>query len=104
MLRDLTVGQKELAEVMSGISERCYSAGWMRNLEFVLWDAVTTGERKFGHGKITTQDIEEISALSRLCSSWIYFDDDAEETAIDITSWEELFQKFVQEFPETLRG
>jgi hypothetical protein len=104
MLGNLTVEQKRLAELMSRISERCYSAEWIKNLEFVLWNSLETGERTFGQGKITTQDIEGMTALSRLSSGWIYFDDNAEETAIDITSWTELFQKVVHEFPETLRG
>jgi len=104
MLTDLTEEQKKLAELMGGISERCYSSQWMKNLEFVLWDALITGERIFGQGKITTRDIEELTEHSRLCSAWIYFDDDTEETAITIASWIKLFQEVIQKFPDTLRG
>ncbi|RYZ90662.1 MAG: hypothetical protein EOP06_07645 [Proteobacteria bacterium] len=102
MLKDLTDDQRKLAEVMSDISERCYSAGWMTNLEFVLWDVLITGERSYGHGKITAQDIVELTELSHRCAAWIYFHDDTEETAMDLSSWTKLFREIVEKYPDTL--
>lgn len=48
MIDDLTLKQQKLAKIMGDISEECYSAGWYRGLECVLWHAVINGERKFG--------------------------------------------------------
>jgi len=87
MLEDLTPQQRELANAMSEISERCYCASWMENLEFTLWDAVNDGEMKYGQDKITNQDIERLKQLSKNCNSWIFFDDANEETAFDLTLW-----------------
>jgi hypothetical protein len=44
MLRDLTPAQLELAEYMSDLSEEAYCAGWMRDLEYALWDAAYGGD------------------------------------------------------------
>ncbi len=56
----LTSEQKKLADFMSEISERCYSAGWLKNLEYVLWDTLNNGTRKFGQDKISHDDIDEL--------------------------------------------
>ena len=37
-----------LLRIMRDISEDCWCAGWLTDLEFTLWNAVTTG--KMGSG------------------------------------------------------
>ena len=64
MRKDLTNNQVQLTDLMSDISERCYYSGWMHNLEYVLWDAVLHGERNYGHGIISKEDIEALLSLS----------------------------------------
>jgi hypothetical protein len=83
MRKDLTSQQLLLADYMSDISERCYYAGWMQDLEYVLWDAVLHGERKYGHDKISLKDVETLSDLSKAANSWIIFDDNTDETSIN---------------------
>lgn len=92
MLSDLTVQQKRLADLMSDISERCYEAGWMPDLEYHLWHALIHGPVKYGHGEVTKEDIDELKRLSEESSCWIIFDDDADEAAISITSWKAVFE------------
>ena len=82
MIKDLTIDQKILADFMSEISERCYSAGWMTNLEYVLWDTLTTGPRKYGHDTISQSDIVELRKYSEKADSWIFFDDDIDEIGV----------------------
>ncbi len=36
----LTKSQRRLRDLMSSISERCYSAGWMDGTDFRLWQFV----------------------------------------------------------------
>jgi hypothetical protein len=73
-------------------------------LEYVLWDALQKGERKFGHGRISGDDIEALKTLSKQVGVWIVYDDQTEETAIDINSWQEKFKVDVENNLELLRG
>ncbi len=104
MLNDLTSEQRKLADFMSGLSERCYSSGWLRNLEYVLWDTISNGERKYGHDKILQHDIEELRQLSADCNCWIYFDDVKEETNVDLASWTQKFNETTLQNPNVLKG
>lgn len=91
MRNHLNKQQELLAIFMSVISEKCYYAGWMLNLEYALWDSVLYGERKYGHDFIILKDIETLKLLSTEADCWIFFNDVLEETAIDLKSWEEKF-------------
>ncbi|QKJ31272.1 hypothetical protein HQ865_16405 [Mucilaginibacter mali] len=91
MLKDLTIKQELLAQLMSDISEKYYAAGWAQDLEYVLWDAVINGERKYGHDIITIREIETLISLSNEAKCWIVFDDHAEETAISLEVWRKKF-------------
>ena len=104
MRKDLTGLQLLLADYMSGISERCYYAGWMRHLEYVLWDAVLHGQRKYGHDIISPSDIEILRDLSEAASAWIIFDDITERTPVDLYDWKKKFQDDVQQNPQLLKG
>ncbi len=87
----LTKQQQELADYMSRISERCYTASWMKNLEYILWHAISSGPRKYGQDFITSIDIQELLQLSINCNSWIIFDEMLEEIALSLTDWERKF-------------
>jgi hypothetical protein len=103
MTHDLTPDQRQLEMLMSDISEKCHSAGWLLDLEFVLWDAVINGERKYGHDNITIDDIELLKKLSTACNSWIYFDDHTEETAIHLDKWRQMFDSVVNDNPSIVQ-
>ncbi len=102
MLQDLTLEQRLLANLMNDLSERCYSAGWMMNLEYVLWDAISNGPREFGRDVITQNDINELKHLSDNCNCWIYFDDEEEEIAIDLLLWQQKFNEELGDEPNIL--
>lgn len=102
MIKDLTATQNLLANLMSEISERCYSAAWMADLEYVLWDAVTSGPRKYGHGSISEGDITALKKCSNEANCWIYFDDTTEETALRILDWTDKFNAVVAVNPDVL--
>ena len=53
MQKNLTPQQNKLIHAMIEISEKCYCAGWLRILEYVLWHALKTGDWNYGRGKIT---------------------------------------------------
>ena len=102
MLSDLPTEQKTLAELMSDISERCQYAGWLLNLEYVLWDAIISGPRQYGHDTITQHDIDLLIKHRDKANCWIYFDDESEETAIGIMDWEIKFKIDISTNPDVL--
>ena len=90
---DLTPKQQLLAKFMSDISEKCYCAGWMHNLEYTLWKSVLYGEMKYGRDIISSNEISELIRLAKECNSWIIFDELNDETAIELSAWELLYEK-----------
>lgn len=46
MLKDLNDDELKLAKLMSRISEAVYSAGWINDLEFELWEIITDSNRR----------------------------------------------------------
>src|SRR5690349_19338601 len=104
MLQELTIEQRKLANLMSSISEECYYAGWLQNLEYVLWDSIMNGERKYGHGFISQKQIDLLRMYAKDANSWIVFNDDKEETAIDLQTWEVIFKETISKNPELIKG
>ena len=89
---------------MGNISERCYSAGWESNLEYVLWDTLFSGPRKYGQDLITKDDIDSLKRYSEIANSWIIFHEHTEETALNLTDWKNRFELAVKNNPELLNG
>ena len=85
--QDITA--KLLVKVMSGISEECWCAGWMHNLEYMLWDAVT-GRRK---NLCSLEEIEQLKYLSEKCGGWIIWDEQARgEKFVPKQEWLRLYE------------
>ncbi len=103
MLNDLNIDQRNLADFMSELSEKCYSAQWMKNLEFVLWNSIVSGPKKYGQGIISKPDIDQLTELSKICGCWIAFDDVEEEIAIDLDKWVKIYNRAVALNPNILR-
>jgi hypothetical protein len=87
MLSDLTGEQKAPHDFMSKLSEQAFHAGWMHDLEHVLWRAVVDGPFRYGHLDITAEQIQRLKTLSSACGSWIVFDDALEETSMSLADW-----------------
>lgn len=100
----MTPDQKKLADFMSDISERCYYAGWYKNLEYVLWGAINSGQRTYGHGTISDNDISTLKTLADKSNSWIIFSDDSEETALDLNAWTNKFHADINKDANLLQG
>jgi hypothetical protein len=93
MLRDLSSQQRELAEFMSTISERLYSAGWIDGLEFRLWRAALEERAELGQLEITNEEARRLQELSARCGGWIIFDDESEETFVPLREWQVIIGK-----------
>ena len=79
-----------LVKIMSAISEECWCAGWIcRNLEYMLWDAIT-GRRK---NLCSPEEIEQLKYLSEKCGGWIIWDEQAKgERFIPMQDWLRLYE------------
>ncbi len=94
MINDLTPTQRDLAELMSDISENAWRAGWMQGLEYELWTAVKSPAGG-GTRRLDTQaQLERLSQLSKECGGWIVFDQECEETFVALAEWERLYGKW----------
>ncbi len=85
---------RKLADYMSDLSEVAYCAGWMRGLEYALWQAVLLGPRRYGRLQITAEHIERLKSLSEAAGGWIVFDDAQEEILVTHAQWKQLFKKW----------
>lgn len=95
MYSELSDKQKKLSDFMSKISESAYAAQWMHNLEYVLWDVVLNGQRKFGRHLITQFDIDILIQLSTEANCWIYFNEETDEMPIPIDEWKKKFEEYI---------
>jgi hypothetical protein len=78
-----------LINVMSAISEERWCAGWMQNLEYVLWDAVI-GRRE---DNCSPEEIEQLKYLSERCGGWIVWDEQAKgERFVPMQDWLRLYE------------
>jgi len=91
MLQDLNDDQLQLARLMSRISEEGYSAGWMEGLEYELWEILNGGKNNYGRHVVTQEQLQQLRFLSDKYGCWIVFDDDTEETAVDLEMWTKMF-------------
>jgi hypothetical protein len=105
MLHDLTPPQRRLADYLIQLSERCWQgAGWIMNLEFVTWNALTSGPRPFGYDAITAEDIATLKHLANSANAWIMFDDQTRETAIQLAKWPAIYDQARRRNRELLDG
>jgi hypothetical protein len=77
--------QECLEHRMSDISEDCYCAGWLNNLEHSLFNLMLKGGGDFGAGSVSAKDADEMKVLAKLSDSWIIWDDGCK--AIPLNEW-----------------
>jgi hypothetical protein len=76
-----------LLYTMEDISEECYCAGWMRNLEFDLWDAASPDDpgMTFVRGGYHVEPLQRdaLALYSRICGGWWRWNDGPEFVTFD---------------------
>ncbi len=87
MLDDLTPAQRELATLISEISEQMWRACWMMGVEHELWAAVTSGAGKGVRPIPTQSQLDQLGRLSKDIGGWIVFDEEREETFVPLKEW-----------------
>ena len=87
MIDDLTPTQRELADLMSRISEQMWHAEWMLGLEHDLWAATTSPAGRGGRLIPSQAQIDRLAQLSKDCGGWIVFDHEREESFVPLEEW-----------------
>lgn len=86
----------DLRDRMSQISEDCYCAGWLGNLEYLLWSAVMDGPVEKGNWNVTQSDIDSLRLLARRCGGWIVWDDVlVTKIWVPIEEWQSQYERHV---------
>jgi hypothetical protein len=84
----------QLADLMSDISERCWAAGWMSDLEYALWGIVTgKRDRHYGMGEVQDYEIARLQDLSDTAGGWIIWDQQDGRRFVTITEWRQLYTR-----------
>jgi len=94
MLNELTPTQRDLAELMSDISEHAWRAGWMMGLEYELWQELTSATNGSVPPLATQEQLERLSQLSKACGGWITFDQEREELFVVLAEWVTCYDKW----------
>ena len=93
MITDLTDEQKGLADYMSTLSEEAFSAGWMKGLEYALWEAMNGELSEYGRLKFTESHRQKLRELSQQIEGWIVFDEHKEEVFIPLALWKDFISQ-----------
>jgi hypothetical protein len=103
MLSNLSPDARALATYMSDLSEEFWCAGWMRDLEFMLWSAIE-GEEGHASLTLTRNQLATLKSLSNACKGWIVFRRDTQETFVPMPEWMRLFAAWRSERNPTNKG
>ena len=65
----------KMKNIISEISERCFCAGWLMDIEFYLWDLIEKypdipEEIEFGQGTILKNEIKQLKDLAIECDGF----------------------------------
>jgi len=83
-----------LVRMMRNISEDCWCAGWMHDLEFTLWDAMKTGNVDFGWGTVAERDLIRMRRLHELAGGWwIFAAGEGSERFVSTEEWLAIYAK-----------
>jgi hypothetical protein len=96
MLPNLSPDARALATYMSDISEEFWCAGWMRDLEFMLWSVIEEGEA-YASLTLTRDQLATLKSLSNACKGWIVFRRDTQETFVSMPEWMQTFAAWFSE-------
>jgi hypothetical protein len=96
---------RELADDMMALSEHHFDAGWLTDLEFLLWNAIT-GRPKGGTDELSDERITHLQNLSAACGGWMRWPTAAENDCrpeddklwdpvwCPLADWEQRFAKW----------
>ena len=63
-----------LWRAMSEVSEYGYCAGWMRDLEYHLWEICQAGSGEYGFCVLSREEVRRLLGLAYLAGGWWTYD------------------------------
>jgi hypothetical protein len=90
MFAHLSPDQQALAEYMSRLSEEGFRAGWMEDIEYLLWTAVT-GSTAGMRWTLKDEEVEKLRELSELCHGWIVYEG-GHHCFLPLEEWERRYR------------
>ncbi|KFB68906.1 hypothetical protein [Candidatus Accumulibacter vicinus] len=85
--QDMTDQQHKLYELMSGISEDCYCAGWYMGNEYHIWAALQDGDRGYGMGEMDAEQLGKCRTLALELDGWVIWYDDNNDPELPVEEW-----------------
>ena len=83
--------REALLRMMEDISEDCWCAGWLQDLEFTLWTAVITGNLDFGWG-MQERELTRLKHLNEMAGGWwIWADEEKGRRFVSTEEWLKIY-------------
>jgi hypothetical protein len=93
--------REALLRMMSDLSEDCWCAGWMTDLEFTLWTAVETGNKDFGFG-MRECDLSRLKHLHEMAGGWwVWEKGEADNRFVTTEEWLTILAERGKQAPNT---
>lgn len=74
--------------IMARISESCWCASWVPDLEFSLWSMLQGGPRQFGMGDVSDAELDALRRLSdRAGGWWRWSEQECVEVFVSFEEW-----------------
>lgn len=90
-----------LVEYLKHLSHTFTCAGWLSNIEFVIWSFVVGDklpiEDTFGFQRITRDELADLRFLSEKCQSWPCWDEHEQRVrTVSLTRWQHLYREWYE--------
>jgi hypothetical protein len=92
--------RETLLRMMEDISEDCWCAGWLQDLEYTLWRAVITGNLDFGWG-MQERELTRLKHLHEMAGGWwIWADEEKGRRFVSTEEWLKIYAEKSIKAPE----
>jgi probable addiction module antidote protein len=96
--------QECLHEMMRSVSQEVYFAGWLQDLEYLLWQVIEGKLQRDNYFDIDEDRADKLRQLSRLCGGWIICSKHLGTQWVPIEQWTILYQEWLKsKTPESIR-
>ncbi len=97
----MTVTQAEAAgkleDFMMELSQDCYCAMWLVDLEFYLWDTLQGKPDRYSFRPLTDGEIDRLRALSTSAGGWITWPHKGHMGFVSFEEWAPIYAKYLEE-------
>jgi hypothetical protein len=92
--------REALLRIMEDLSEDCWCAGWLKDLEYSLWTAVITGNLDFGWG-MQERELARLKHLHEMAGGWwIWSDGEEHRRFVTTEEWLGIYAEKMAKAPE----